>query len=231
MILCLISIALPATTWASHPHLWEPGDLLPGVGLLPGHALAERLSSQEPGSWVEYVATLQGKAVGSYLRYVLSGRDEEGIWLELWLSSKPGSAALAFQILLEADASGRMKAKRVRQRLLGGEISELELPLEKATGSSIQSGAIEERWTTVMTGAGSFRAREVSVREGGLSRIRISLTDTLPLFGIVRLDLGKGVGLEAHAFGHGSPRVFDSPRFSSPVRRSSDQGSQRDQGR
>lgn len=218
-IVCLLLVAIAPAITAADPHHRPPppaaadgpGALLPG-GLLFDGALVDRLRAAPPGSWVEYVATLQGQPVGSYLRYVYAGPSEEGVWLELWLSARPGSAATAFQLLLGAGAAGRAEVKRVRQRLLGGEPSELELPpTEAAPAPTTGARRSEARWTTVMTRAGSFRAREVALRDGAAAGIRLYLAEELPLFGLARMDLQGGAGLELHGFGHEGRLAFGPP--------------------
>lgn len=214
--LFLIAIGLAV----AHPALAAPPSLPGGAtgGFLPGSFPmafgAERLGAEEAGSWVEYVATLEGKPVGSYLRYVYAGRDEQGLWMELWLSSKPGSAATAFRILFEVDAEGRLRTRRVWQKLLGGVPAEVELP-EGEPDPTAGRAPFTERTTTVMTRAGSFSARELSMGEGK-NVVRFFVTDALPLFGLARMDLGKGQGLEVHAFGKKGRLVFGPPGSSAP---------------
>lgn len=216
-IICfLLFLVFPALAEAAASSTGRSPAPLP-FHLLPSSGLAERLLEAEPGSWVEYVATLEGQPVGSYLRYVHAGRTEEGLWLELWLSSKPGSAATAFRILLEADAAGGLHTRRVQQRLLGGKITELELGEETrvAAGGSPR-GKLGERWTTVMTRAGSFRAREISLREADGPGMRLFLAEELPLLGIARMDLAGGTGFELHAFGRESRLAFGAAESTTP---------------
>lgn len=216
ILLCiLLGSALAFPAWAKEAPA-PVGGLPTGGEFLLAPLAARTLAAQAPGSWIEYVATLEGRPVGSYLRYVYAGRSEEGLWLELWLSSRPGSAATAFRILLEADAGGGLRPKRVWQRLFGGRVAEVALPPEAAGARRPQATEVEEGTSRIMTRAGSFAARTIALREGGEVALRLYLVDALPLFGLARMDLGMKQGLEVHAFGEASAFVFEPVHAEAP---------------
>jgi hypothetical protein len=190
-----------------------PSSPLPTGPWLPG-VETERLASARPGSWVEYRLLLDGKPVGWHLRYVCAGADTDGLWLELWISSRPGSGTMGFQLRLDRRADGRLELARVRQRLLGGKVVEVPLrPEDRKDGDLLSSsaGEVSETWTTVMTEAGTFRARRVELREEGKVAGRIWLVDSLPLFGIARMEFPGGVGWEILSHGDESRLLFGAP--------------------
>lgn len=190
-----------------------PAPPFPTGRWLPGLE-TDRLASERPGSWVEYRLLLDGRPVGWNLRYVLAGRDSDGIWLELWISSRPGSGTMGFQLRLERGSDGRFELARVRQRLLGGEIVEVPLAPEERGGGgfpAVSTMGVGETWTRVMTEAGTYHARLVELREEAEVAGRIWIVDALPLFGIARLEFSGGLGWELHSHGDGSHLLFGAP--------------------
>src|SRR5690606_11763524 len=77
--------------------------------LLREPSAAARLVTQPPGSWAEYVVTLDGQPVGAYLRYVWAGRDEQGLWPEGWFCSRAGSVGRRCGLLLEMTRHGSLR--------------------------------------------------------------------------------------------------------------------------
>jgi len=194
---------------------------LPSGTWLPGLDPA-RLEDARPGSWVEYRLMLDGRPVGGYLRYVYAGRDGGGILLELWVSSRPGSGAMAFRLRLERLPDGRYRIDWIRQRLLGGEILEVPMDAGEAEVPDL-STAVEGEFgwtrTTVMTGAGALPARMVELRRHGHPGLRIWFADSVPIFGIARLEQPGGAGWELHACGEGGRLLFDAGDTASDSRR------------
>lgn len=176
--------------------------------LLREPSAAARLVTQPPGSWAEYVVTLDGQPVGAYLRYVWAGRDEQGLWLEVWFSSRPGSAALAFRLLFELGRDGTLRVRRAWQKFLGGPAAEVELPTESVLSGGRGEVPARVETAAVMTRAGSFRAREFALGTGR-NAVRFFVAESVPLFGLVRADLGRGQALELSSFGTNGRPVFE----------------------
>jgi len=181
------------------------GRWLPGID-------AARLEEARPGDWVEYRLTLDGRPVGGYVRYVHGGREAEGIRLEIWVSSRPGSGTLGFELWLERLHDGRYRLARIRRRWMGGETTEIpvesgETELEES--SAVAEGELASTPAAVMTEAGVLSARRVELRREGRPAFRIWFSETVPILGIARAEHPGGVGWELLAYGDSSRLLFD----------------------
>lgn len=203
----------------------SPGPLAAPASM--GMGLLDLLSLQQgelppPGTWVELAVTAGGVEVGPYLRFIVAAPDPEGVWIELWISQRPGSGSQAFRLLLAPEEGGRFAVRRVTHRLLGGE--PVELPLEDemlaeaegrgATGHGAARPAGTRRLRTaarqesVLTHAGTFRAERVEVWEGDEHVSTLWRSAAVPLFNLVKADFGGVLGMEVHGMGHDSPFLF-----------------------
>lgn len=188
-------------------------------GLLQSLPMQQR-AEDEAGVWVELAVTLGQQIIGPYLRYTVAGRDAEGVWIELWISQRPGSGTQAFQLLLSDDGAGPSKILRARQRVLGGKVVDLELPAEAPEDE--REGRLlprtKERDEPILTNAGTFQARRVDLFDarGGDLVASFWRADEVPIFGVARFGFAEGLGMELHAFGAGGSSLFPPLAASSP---------------
>lgn len=189
--------ALPA--WASAP--------LPFAGALPW----ERVANAHPGEWAEYVVRVGDHPVGPYLRFTVIGPAEVGggTWLEIWISERPGSATQAYRLLV--DEKGQ--PQRVIGRLLGGASRELPVPRPDEPGPppAPPRSFVERGEESVPTRAGVVQATRTEARDGATWIARAWLARSVPVLGLVRLDLASGAGLELHGWGRRGKGVVTVP--------------------
>lgn len=92
--------------------------------------------------------------------------------------------------------------------MLGGEVRTLPLPEASDGGQTPEGDWILGEETAVQTRAGTLRGRMARlVGSGGVQATAI-FSDRLPLFGLVRLELSNGAGLELHGWGHEGASAF-----------------------
>ena len=202
LVVVLLSFARPA---AATP-------LDPFAGALPW----EKLAAAHPGDWAEYAMRTGEGTTGPWLRFLVVGpaEDGSGTWLEVWISTRPGSATQAWRLLLTGDPAAPGGAARVVGRAFGGQSRELELPPPPPP-----SRAAAGSWTTgpeepLQTNAGTIRARSATLHQDGTWLARSWISPAVPVFGLVRLELQGGGGIELHAFGRGGRNVVDLPTAS-----------------
>jgi len=175
----------------------------------------DRLASAHPGEWAEYAMRAEGRVTGPWLRFLVVGpaAGGEGIWLEVWISSRPGSATQAWRMLLTGDPAAPGGVARLIGRSFGGPSRALELPPPEEPVQG-PPGAGAARWIagedeTLLTEAGSIRARSASLYREGVLLARSWVAPAVPVFGLVRLELQGGGGLELHAWGRAGRGVVD----------------------
>lgn len=214
-IAAALLVALPAPSPAALP---SHDGSAPALSLLPWSSFTKG----EPGVWVEYATLVGGHPVAPYLRVLLLGDGvaggEKGTWIEVWISQRPGSASQAFRLLVGTGPGKAGAILSARVRLLGGRVQEIEPEAWAAGAGGGQSSGpgahhILPDVVAVLTPAGSFPSR--MARAGGA---KIWISSAVPAFGLVRLDLPRGAGLELHAIGTGGRGVVEdaAPALDSP---------------
>jgi hypothetical protein len=177
-----------------------------------------RIGSAPAGDWAEYMVRVGEHPVGPWLRFLVVGPAADGgTWLEIWISERPGSATQAYRLLV--DAHGR--TRRVIGRMLGGASRELPIPEVDAEGPPPDGAVefVELGEESVPTRAGALRAVRTEARRGAGWLARAWLAQQVPVFGLVRLDLASGAGLELHRWGRGGKGVVTVPAAgSAPAR-------------
>lgn len=175
---------------------------LPFADALPVEALADA----HEGAWAEYVTVVGGEPVGPWVRFLAGAREAGGRWIEVWISSRPGSASQAFRLLLDPAAPGGVA--RVRGRLLGGPIR--DLPWDAPGGAGAAAGA----WSTlgtesIQTAVGTLRTRRAELRRAGRRAATAWLDAAIPVLGLARLELANGAALEIHAWGSAGRSILE----------------------
>ncbi|AKU93308.1 hypothetical protein [Vulgatibacter incomptus] len=214
-VLLFGTAAAPAKT-SEPPGTVQLGSLAP---VLPW----ARVTRSQPGAWAEYALLLGGYPIAPYIRFTIVGPDvragSRGTWVEIWISQRPGSATQAYKLFVSSEPATPGRLLEAKVRLLGGPVRDLppsEIPglvpgaggSAAATGRAIEPRLLEET-TTVQTPAGSFVSRLALLDANAKLPSRAWFADAVPLFGLVRLELAKEIGLELHAFGSGGASVMD----------------------
>lgn len=201
--LLLLLVAAPA-----------PATPVPFADTLPW----DRVQGADPGDWAEYAMRVGDHPVGPWLRFLVVGPGAEGgTWLEVWISQRPGSATQAFRILVDE----RGRALRVIGRLLGGPSRDLPLPDATAEvgAPAARADYLPLGAEPVQTGAGVLQATRLEAREGPRWVARAWVAPEVPVFGLARMDLASGAGLELSGWGRGGRGVVDLPAAgSAPAR-------------
>lgn len=184
-----------------------------GLGPWANHLPWERMATAKTGTWVEYVMGTEEKSTGPWLRFLALGQGPRGgVWVEIWISQRPGSASQAFRLLLRGDPGKPGGILEAHARLLGGAVQEIPvdlLPLgEERPGLPGERPSVSTEETAVQTEAGTFRAHLVEMGTGP-TKVRGWFSRSIPLFGLVRLCLPEGQNLELHGMGEGGLPVID----------------------
>ena len=176
-----------------------------------------RVAAAHAGDWAEYAVRVGEHPVGPWLRFrVLGSAPEGGTWIEVWISERPGSATQAYRLLVDADG----RPRRVVARLLGGASRELELPDERDEGPpSSDPTLVTLGEEPVQTGAGTLLATRVESRQGPSWVVRAWVASEVPVFGLARIDLPSGTGLELSGWGRGGKGVVELPATGSAAAR------------
>lgn len=178
-----------------------------GADLLAGMESWRRRTP--PGAWVEYAVQVGGVSVGPWIRFlaVPGTGDAKEPELEIWLSQRPGSATQAFRLR----ASGEEGARGVVARLLGGPSRLLEVEAPAAARAAAPPSVAPIGEGPVQTDAGTFRSRAVEIRREGKRIGKAWIAEGVPLFGLVRLELASGAGLELSGMGQEGRGVVNEP--------------------
>lgn len=195
-----------------------------GLGPWAAHLPWERLARAEAGTWAEYSMISEERAVGPWLRFLSLGPGPEGgHWVEIWISQRPGSGTQAFRLLLRGDPSQPGSVIRASARLMGGPAQEIRVELLQGDLSTATQPPMTGTSTTmeapVQTEAGTFRSQLVELRSG-TEVVRSWFAEAVPLFGLVRLQLPSGVGLELQGMGRDGVPMIEIPSTVQPEPRS-----------
>jgi len=199
LLLLLVGFAAPAA--AAGP--------LPFARALPW----DHVASAHAGDWAEYVVRVGDHPVGPWLRFLVLGHDESGTWVEIWISENRGSATQAYRLLVDE----RGRTRRLVGRLLGGPSRELPLPNDADEGppDAAAPAFVTLGEEAVQTGAGILRATRIESRDGPRWVARAWVAREVPIFGLARMDLASGTGLELSGWGRGGRGVVDLPAVGS----------------
>lgn len=187
----------------------------------------ERLRGEAEGAWIEMAVTLAGIPVGPYLRFCLGEREAAGVWMELWISQRPGSGSQAVRLLMSPGRDGGPEIVRALGRTFGGAITELEIaagegggpraagaPAAAGNARDDAAGGVSEGNEPLLTPAGSFLARKVELRDRGRRTATLWYADELPLLGIAKIEFADAIGMEVHAHGTSCPFLFPTAKKS-----------------